>query len=522
MGARFELKHANIIGYLTDFTGEKAPRTTPELLHDFFTFLREPELSRKFQPPRLISLRGEWEDNIRRALRSSIEILYRAEFKAGTILSREMVGKLLAPIRPYFQNFPLYVMIVGTPDDPEIKKYWHRIPIVSESALCLFPESFENFVDFLDPFPPLQQLSETPVAAPFAVFWTTYGACCAIPLKKVDEFLKRDLLPILAALDDYQRGLSFHSDPRIHQHIRNPTAELEERIRKQASYSKTKKILHMSDLHFGKPEALRRRNYLIEHLQEILSDIDRVVITGDLFDSPKGKYKIEFDNFRKEVERITNNTLVVIPGNHDVRKKGNKISWLGEDYREVAGIDWSSVVIDDALKTIFLCFNSSEYGNFAKGAVSEEQRLSMASELLAKSRKIKNPSEYIKVALVHHHPLKYEHSQPPNTLYDLVLRKLGFGEDDFLEFENAKEFLNWCSNQQVSLVLHGHKHHPRQTINQNMLIVGCGSTTGVEGTPMCYDVITLDTNTGHWSTKFYHDIAADGSGFALQHVTLKL
>ena len=90
-----------------------------------------------------------------------------------------------------------------------------------------------------------------------------------------------------------------------------------------------------------------------------------------------------------------------------------------------------------------------------------------------------------------------------------------------MEFENADEFLKWCSARGVSLVLHGHKHVPRQKIGlDDMLIVGCGSTTGVENSPMCYDVVTVDPNTARWSVSFYHDPNADGSGFKVQNVTL--
>ena len=106
-------------------------------------------------------------------------------------------------------------------------------------------------------------------------------------------------------------------------------------------------------------------------------------------------------------------------------------------------------------------------------------------------------------------------------VYQKLIAALFDNEDVFLEFENADQFLNWCSDRGVSLILHGHKHRPRYKVGQEgILVIGCGSSTGVENSPMCYDVVTYDPETARWSVAFYHDPAADGSGFKLQSVMI--
>ncbi len=127
---------------------------------------------------------------------------------------------------------------------------------------------------------------------------------------------------------------------------------------------------------------------------------------------------------------------------------------------------------------------------------------------------------YTKIALVHHHPLPFENEPEPETGYQRLLQRI-FQPDKFVEFENADDFNKWCLKQKITLILHGHKHFPRQSkLGDETLIVGCGSTTGVENTPMCYDIVTLNDASDQWSVTFYMDENGDGGGFEVQAVTL--
>ena len=57
---------------------------------------------------------------------------------------------------------------------------------------------------------------------------------------------------------------------------------------------------------------------------------------------------------------------------------------------------------------------------------------------------------------------------------------------------------------------------------KEVTIVGCGSSVGVEGKPMCYDIVSINPATQRWSVSFHHDERGDGSGFELQNVAIDL
>jgi hypothetical protein len=209
----------------------------------------------------------------------------------------------------------------------------------------------------VDPFPALRVLAETPTSPPAVVFWTPLGGSCVLPLHEALDFFRRDLI------------WSLESGVREVDHL----------IQVAAARQRSKRILHLSDLHFGTPEAARRRRWLKEQLARELPTVDRVVVTGDLFDDPEEPLRESFDEFRTEIEPMTQNDLLVIPGNHDVRRSGNALGRLGRNSEYVTDLRWESVVFDHNLRTVFFSFNSSKIGNFAKGSVGERQRLDRSS-----------------------------------------------------------------------------------------------------------------------------------------------
>ena len=215
--------------------------------------------------------------------------------------------------------------------------------------------------------------------------------------------------------------------------------------------------------------------------------------------------------------------LLAIPGNHDVRIKGNAWGPLGRRADQIIDLDWSPVEVDDDLQTVFFSFNSSEEGDAARGSVNQRQRLDRAARFDAMVAKRPELGSYFKVVLVHHHPINY--GGQPTAFYEKLLSPFGIGEK-LIAFEDADAFLAWCASRGVSLVLHGHKHIPHLASvdrhDQQTTIVGCGSSVGAEGKPMCYDIVTLDPKSGEWSVSFFHDDAGDGSGFRLQNIAVKV
>lgn len=505
MGARFYVEHANFVAYLTATKRQEAPRTEVGTL---ITFLETLAYGNKL----ISSKRGtgyDWTQlvaNTARAQLSLVSPLAYSEF-----LDPPTVEYILYPLRQHFTGYSLYAMLVpaGSPDeDLKSFQYFAEMAIKSRAeALILMPDNLPHEPEsIMDPFPAIQALAESPIKPPLVVYWTPRGSTCIFPLGKAISFFRNVIVDALSV-----------TPPRI-----------EEIFAFLGSEHKRKRILHLSDLHIGSEEANRRRRWLKEHLAQELPSIDKVVITGDLFDNPAGELRESFDELRTDIENITGSKLLVIPGNHDVRKKGNALGRFGRNTEHITDLRWSPISIDHKLQTVFFSFNSSESGNFAKGAVSERQRLDRSALFDREVRLNSQVKNYIRVALVHHHP--YAYNTAPRSTYERVIAAIFRNDESFVAFEDAEKFIEWCAARDISLVLHGHKHVPRWIETEipigdetrNLTIVGCGSTTGVGGRPMCYDIIVLDPETKRWNVMFFHDEKGDGSGFRIQNLTLDL
>src|SRR5262245_7243320 len=85
--------------------------------------------------------------------------------------------------------------------------------------------------------------------------------------------------------------------------------------------------------------------------------------------------------------------------------------------------------------------------------------------------------------------------------------------------------LSWCAERGVSLILHGHKHvphHVQATISagsreHSMVVVGCGSTTGAEARPLCYDGSRSIRKTDVGASPFMKTLQMQVRGFELKH-----
>ncbi|WP_312993894.1 metallophosphoesterase [Achromobacter animicus] len=502
MGAQFDLNHINLVGYLTDETGISAPRSDVNTIGMFLTSLA-------YGQNLISSTQGSQDDWTRQVRDAAIDQLNRLNFQFCEPANERPVNSqwYLDPLRTYFTGYDFYALVLPADDqgpaDSAMRFFREAGYSSGANGLVLFPsrKNEPGLAQFVDPFPALRALADHPIAPPSVLFWSRFGSACALSLQDAFDFLRRDLLP---ALSGGQRA----SD---------------DAIAFQASRQRSKRILHLSDLHIGRTEATQRRSYLKRHVKGLLPSIDRVAVTGDLFDTPSDELRASFDEFRRDVEDSTKKRLLVVPGNHDMRAKGNAISRFGRNAQYVTDLDWSPLDVDHDMQTVFFSFNSSETGNFARGGVSERQRLSRAERHDGEISRKEQVRDYFNIALVHHHPVDY--SSQPTALYERILARFG-GDRRFIAFEESEDFVKWCVGRRVGLILHGHKHIPhlatvRPTNDGEVTVVGCGSSVGAEGTPMCYDVITIDPAKKTWSVCFYHDVG-DGSGFTLQNVALDL
>ena len=151
-------------------------------------------------------------------------------------------------------------------------------------------------------------------------------------------------------------------------------------LEKYQSQSVGKKILHLSDVHFGTEAALENEAYLSAHLQSISKEIGRVVITGDLFNDPRREAALAFRNFRASLSRQRGEDVVVIPGNHDQKCMGNFGSPLGQ----LATLEWTSLFVDQEMRCVFFCFDSSRDADLARGKITVQQMKEVATEFETK------------------------------------------------------------------------------------------------------------------------------------------
>jgi predicted MPP superfamily phosphohydrolase len=505
MGARFDLSHVNLVAYLTDETGLAAPRSDLDTIGKFLMSLAYGTnliSSTQLSPE-------DWTRHVADAAREQLDRL-GYQFDDTAIASEVDTRRYLEPLRTYFTGYDFYALVLPSNDhnrDEDTLRFFREAGYSSgTNGLVLLP-SQPNDIDlaqFVDPFPALRALADQPVPPPAVLFWTRVGSACALPLHEAFTFLRRNLLDALWG------GPGSTNDA----------------IALQASRRRAKRVLHLSDLHIGREEATHRRSYLKRHLRDLLPSIDRVAVTGDLFDTPSECLRASFDEFRHDIEEGTGKRMLLVPGNHDVRTRGNALGPLRRRAEHVVDLDWNPIEVDHDMQTVFLSFDSSESGDFARGRVSLRQRLSRAERHDEAIRRRKEVRDYFNIALVHHHPVDY--GSQPSALYERILARFG-GEERFIAFEGSADFLDWCVGRQVGLVLHGHKHvphlatvRPRPNKSSEVTTVGCGSSVGADGRPMSYDIVTVEPATKKWSVAFYQDVRGDGGGFEVQNVALDL
>src|SRR5262249_40756259 len=132
-------------------------------------------------------------------------------------------------------------------------------------GLILIPDlpPSRGVLDILDPLPGLRQVVEHPEKWPGVVFWLKSGASAFAPLHEAYELYQQ----LLTAFSS--RGES--------------TEKIIEAYNARSLAKSTKTLLQLSDVHFGSQFTFQNEAYLSARLQTVVPEVDRVVITGDLF-----------------------------------------------------------------------------------------------------------------------------------------------------------------------------------------------------------------------------------------------
>jgi calcineurin-like phosphoesterase family protein len=494
MGYCFALHHANLVGYLTTPTAQP-PRVSEALVGEALGGMAHGSDG----IPSLISRDADWLQRMKQ-----LAELARSQIGGGSEseLPAEKLQALLQPIRRELARFDVYALVVDDQRDraksDELAAIARELAYSSGGhALILWALSTPGeSIAVLDPLPAFAEALEHPDRWPGMLFWTATGTCAMVALS--------DLGKIADA-------------------IRHASVDrIEEAIRNAASARRSRRLLHLSDLHFGAKSVAENVVTLEAHLDKVIKQVDRVVITGDLFNTPDRTFAAAFRNFDHRLQRLmSGKSPIVIPGNHDIRLLGN----LGSFYEHIPGTRWQPVVVDEEIGVNFSCFNSCEEGQFARGRISKEQLQRVGGDLHNELATHPEYEEHLNVALVHHHPFSFKTAEK-RTFVQRVLAVLGMNEETFLQMVDPEEFLNWCARWRVSAVLHGHKHvarhmtariSPEGSAAYDVTAIGCGSSLGAEGSPMSYVLLHWDDRSRRWSTSFFE--SRNGGPFVRQAAT---
>ena len=237
--------------------------------------------------------------------------------------------------------------------------------------------------------------------------------------------------------------------------------------------------IHLSDLHFGSKAARdnseRLKQLIEEELSTMKSDDVGFIVSGDSTDSPFRGGR-ESDSFMKFLEsKSSREEIISVVGNHDIGFLGQNFLLypLRQLFARFFG-RYPTIKSDDRTKVLFLLFDSCNCpkGMFASGKIGEKQMLDM-SDKLAKLREKKKSGDYLYIAVLHHHVVRFQ--KPDFYRKGLIDNKMG---ENWLHLEDASEFLGWLKKENVRIVLHGHNHILGNTEEQGIHIVSCGSSTG--------------------------------------------
>jgi 3',5'-cyclic AMP phosphodiesterase CpdA len=290
-------------------------------------------------------------------------------------------------------------------------------------------------------------------------------------------------------------------------------------------------IIHLTDLHFGNDHRfmapapvsggpVHRPGYpsLLDKLTEDFKDPSEITnliicLTGD-FVTDAGN-EVEFERAEQFVRGLAEadihgsvrgmDNIFVVPGNHDVgydrptlgQRWAPYSQFLSRIRKQYVDRDNPLGMVEvhrrDDLGAIILCLNSEIYiqndkDNRYRGEIDTAQ-LTKVDELLADI-----PDEYIKIALIHHHPILIPDLAEPGRNYDAVL--------------NSGALLRILRDKGFHAVLHGHKHNPFVFSEDSQsawtggtrqpIVVVAGGSVGSRGTPEsylyrgnCYNRITI-------------------------------
>jgi 3',5'-cyclic AMP phosphodiesterase CpdA len=238
-----------------------------------------------------------------------------------------------------------------------------------------------------------------------------------------------------------------------------------------------RKLIHLSDLHFGRIDK-RRVQPLLDAIKNIKPDL--VVISGDL---TQRATKEEFMEAKKFIEDIKFPTFIV-PGNHDISLYNifTRMFAPFRNYKKYISNDLDPLYVDKEIALIGI--NSVNRFNLTSGRISKKQIKEIGAHI-----KGLNPA-LIKIAVCHHPfdipPVTKEHPH----IHKVVAR--------------SKMAIKNLAQHKVDIFLSGHLHVHYITDTtirykikgyKGLLIqAGTAISNRERGEPVSFNVLNIDGN----------------------------
>lgn len=512
MGYRFSLQHANIVSYVVGQSSD-LPRIQANDLRDFLYSL---------EGSRLISTSEQWRTRIGSIARDGIYALENTP-QGESSLAGSQLDRILRPLRSIFSTFDVIALSLNSNTSErgwEFSRYIEGLARNTSESLFLMPEEEirEKALEVFDPSKEIREIVERQNEWPGLLLW--YKTYSPEDKSAVRKFV---FIPFKILLEMYNPFIH-RSRPDANLTLRDIPEKLHEHTKRDVSPQR-KALLHLSDLHFGTKQALRNVPYLLAEIARIKNRFSRVVVSGDLFDNPKPELAEQFRGFFEQIRIFTGTKPIIIPGNHDQKWFGNFVPTA----QQLSELRWDNLIIDDDLRCVFFCFDSSKDANLARGKITKEQLMRVSTSYAAELVNKPHIESYLRISVIHHHP--YPFKLKAETLVQKILKRLKIDEETFLRMDEADRFLGWCARRGVPLILHGHKHVQRHVIDSipvgssdggrsyEVTAIGCGTSLGAEDYPLSYNIIEWDSQERRWMSQFFSD-PGDGSGFQSQLITV--
>ncbi|MBA3749367.1 MAG: metallophosphoesterase [Nitrosopumilus sp.] len=204
------------------------------------------------------------------------------------------------------------------------------------------------------------------------------------------------------------------------------------------------RFVQISDLHIG---GLFKQDAFDIMVNEVNNDLkpDVIIISGDLTDDG---LIFQFEQARKEIKKLKCNNIIIFPGNHDFRHTGYL---LFKKFFPITNSDGSKVYEFNEKKskrqTVVVTTVGTARPDRDEGEVGHRQNLWL-NKILKKYdndyRYNNNDRQVKKIVAMHHHLIAI-----PDTGYTNVVG-----------ISDAGDVLRTCLENNVDLVICGHKHRP--------------------------------------------------------------